>query len=52
MLRRGETELMAQGRQTLGVDRFDQAFAAGSGLSQRGAVAAVRDRRGTGSQAP
>ncbi|HXZ69447.1 MAG TPA: hypothetical protein VEH31_01080, partial [Streptosporangiaceae bacterium] len=47
-LRRGETELVAQGRQTLGADRFDQAFAAGSGLSQREAVAAVRDRRGTG----
>jgi tetratricopeptide (TPR) repeat protein len=48
MLRRGEAELMAQGRQRLGADRFDQAFAAGSGLSQREAVAAVRDRRGTG----
>jgi predicted ATPase len=48
MLRQGETELVAQGRQTLGADRFDQAFAAGSGLSQREAVAAVRDRRGSG----
>jgi predicted ATPase len=48
MLRRGEAGLMAQGRQRLGADRFDQAFAAGSGLSQREAVAAVRDRRGTG----
>ncbi|HEY1344092.1 MAG TPA: DUF4062 domain-containing protein [Streptosporangiaceae bacterium] len=48
MLRQDETELVAQGRQALGVDRFDRAFATGSGLSQREAVAAVRDRRGTG----
>jgi predicted ATPase len=48
MLRRGETELVAQGRQTLGADRFDQAFASGSGLSQHEAAAAVRDRRSTG----
>jgi len=52
MLRPGETELVAQGRQALGADRFDQALAAGSGLSQREAVAAARDRRGTGSPAP
>jgi hypothetical protein len=52
MLRRGEAELAAQVRQTLGADRFDQAFDAGSGLSQREAVAAVRGRRGTGTQAP
>jgi hypothetical protein len=52
MLRRGEAELVAQIRQTLGTDRFDQAFAAGSGLNQREAVAAVRGRRGTGTQAP
>jgi tetratricopeptide (TPR) repeat protein len=52
MLRQAETELVAQGRQTLGADRFDKAFAVGSGLSQQEAVAAVRDRRGTGSQAP
>ena len=48
MLRPGETELVAQGRQALGADRFDQALAAGSRLSQQEAVAAVRDRRGTG----
>jgi len=48
MLRQGEAELMALGRQTLGADRFDQALAAGSRLSQREAVAAVRDRRSTG----
>ena len=39
---------MAQGRQRLGADRFDQAFASGSGLSQREAVAAARARRGLG----
>ena len=48
MLRRGEAELVAQGRQALGADRFDRALADGSGLSQREAVAAVRDWRGTG----
>ncbi len=52
MLRRGEAELVAQVRQTLGADRFNQAFDAGSGLSQREAVAAVRGRRGTVTQAP
>ena len=45
-MRRGEAELVAQVRQALGSDRFDQAFAAGSRLSQQEAVAAVRDRRG------
>jgi hypothetical protein len=45
MLRRPEAELVAQVRQALGADRFDQAFSAGSRLSQREAVAAVRDRR-------
>ena len=52
MLRRGEAELVAQVRQTLGADRFDQAFATGSGLSQRQAVAAVRGQRGTATRAP
>jgi predicted ATPase len=51
MLRRGEAALTAQARRALGADRFDQAFNAGSGLSQQKAVAAVRDRRGTGTQA-
>jgi len=45
MLRRGEAELTAQIRQALGDDRFGQAFAAGSRLSQQEAVAAVRERR-------
>jgi predicted ATPase len=48
MLRPTETELMAQLRQALGADRFDQAFADGSRFNQREAVAAVRDRRDTG----
>jgi tetratricopeptide (TPR) repeat protein len=51
MLRRGEAALTAQARRALGADRFDQAFNAGSGLSQQKTVAAVRDRRGTGTQA-
>jgi len=47
MLRRSEAELAAQIRQALGDDRFGQAFAAGTALSQQEAVAAVRDQRGT-----
>ena len=35
MLRRVEAELVAQVRQRLGADRFDQAFSAGSGLTQQ-----------------
>jgi hypothetical protein len=42
----GEAELVAQVRQALGADRFDQAFAAGARLTRREALAAVRDRRG------
>jgi tetratricopeptide (TPR) repeat protein len=52
LLRRGEAELVAQVRQALGADRFDQPYAAGSRLSQQEAVAAVRDRRGAGTAAP
>ena len=52
LLRRGEAELVAQVRQALGADRFDQMYAAGSRLSQQEAVAAVRDRRGAGTAAP
>jgi predicted ATPase len=51
LLRRGEAELIAQVRQALGADRFDQVFAAGSRLSQQEAVAAIRDRRGAGTAA-
>jgi ATP/maltotriose-dependent transcriptional regulator MalT len=45
-MRRGEAQLVAQIRETLGADRFDQMFAAGARLKRREAVAAVRDRRG------
>jgi hypothetical protein len=51
MLRRGEAELVAQVRQAVGADRFDQLYAAGSRLNQREAVAAGRDRRGAGAAA-
>jgi tetratricopeptide (TPR) repeat protein len=50
MLRRGDAELAAQIRQALGDDRFGQAFAAGSRLSQQEAVAAIRDQPGDGTQ--
>jgi len=50
MLRPTETELMAQLRRGLGADRFDQAFLAGSRLSQHEAVVAVRARHGTGTK--
>jgi predicted ATPase len=46
-LRHAEAELVAQLRQTLGAERFDQAFSAGSGLSQREAVTDARSRPGT-----
>ena len=46
LLRRDEAELVAQVREALGPDQFDQPYAAGSRLSQQEAVAAVRDRRG------
>ena len=41
-LRQSEEEMVAQVRQKLGAERFDQAFSAGSRLSQREAVAAAR----------
>jgi tetratricopeptide (TPR) repeat protein len=43
-LRRAEGELAAQVRHRLGDSRFDQAISAGSRLTQREAVAIVRDR--------
>ena len=49
-LRLVEAELVAQVRQKLGAGRFDQAFTAGSGLTQREAVAIVRDQRGARTQ--
>jgi hypothetical protein len=47
-----EAELVAQVRHTLGGSRFDQAFSAGSALTQRDAVAIVQDQRGTGTHRP
>jgi predicted ATPase len=52
LLRRGEAEVVARVRQALGPDRFEEVFAAGSRLTLREAVAAVRDRRGAGTTAP
>jgi len=46
-LRPVEGDLVAQVRHRLGDSRFDQAFSAGSGLTQQEAVAIVRDQRGT-----
>jgi hypothetical protein len=43
---RGPAEPVAQVRQALGAERFEQIFAAGARLNQREAVAAVRDQRG------
>jgi hypothetical protein len=43
-----EADLVAQVRQRLGPARFDQAFSAGSRLTQRQVVAIVQDQRGTG----
>jgi tetratricopeptide (TPR) repeat protein len=51
LLRRPEAELVAQVRQALGADRFEEVFAAGARLTQQEAVAAVRDRRGAGAAA-
>ena len=46
-LRRLEAEMVAQVRRRLGAARFDQAFSAGSRLTQRDAIAIVRDQRRT-----
>ena len=51
-LRHSEDELVAQVRQTLGAARFDQAFSAGSRLTQRQAVDIARDQPSTGTQTP
>jgi predicted ATPase len=51
-LRRVEAELVARVHRTLGDSRFDQAFSAGSVLTQRDAVAIVRDQRGTAAPGP
>ena len=44
--------MVAQIRQALDAERFDQVFAAGAQLNRREVVAAVRDRRGAGTTAP
>jgi hypothetical protein len=44
--------VVAQIREALGADPFDQAFAAGARLNLREAVAAIRDRCGAGTTAP
>ena len=46
-LRPVESGLVARVRHRLGSSRFDQAFSAGSGLTQREAVAIIRDQRRT-----
>jgi predicted ATPase/class 3 adenylate cyclase len=48
----GEGQMVAQVRQALGPDRFEEVFAGGARLTQQEAVAAVRDRRGAGAAAP
>jgi hypothetical protein len=50
LLRRVEADLVAEIRQRLGAGQFDQAFSAGSALTQREAIAIVQDQRGTGTQ--
>jgi ATP/maltotriose-dependent transcriptional regulator MalT len=51
-LRHSEDEMVAQARQTLGGSQFDQAFSAGSRLTQRQAADIARDQPGTGTQTP
>ena len=51
-LRRVEADLVVQLRQQLGASQFDQAFSAGSRLTQRQAVTIARDQPGTGTQTP
>jgi predicted ATPase len=48
MLRRGEGELITELREALGPDRFEGAFAAGTGLNQREAIAVAREVHGPG----
>jgi tetratricopeptide (TPR) repeat protein len=44
--RRGQADPVAQVRQALGADRFEEVFAAGTRLTRREAVAAARGQRG------
>jgi tetratricopeptide (TPR) repeat protein len=50
LLRQGEAQMVAQIRQAVDADRFDQGFAAGTRLNRREAVAAVHDQQGAGTQ--
>jgi hypothetical protein len=50
-LRRADAELVAQVRQALGTDRFEQIFADGVLLNRQEAVASVRDPRWVDTQA-
>jgi hypothetical protein len=51
MEREGGAQMVAQIRQALGADRFDQAFAAGVRLNRQQAIAAVRSPRSTSTPA-
>jgi hypothetical protein len=48
---RQEAEQVIQTRETLGADRFEEVFAAGSRLSQQDAVTTAGDRPGKGARA-
>jgi hypothetical protein len=48
MVRRGEDELRAQIREALGPDRFEDAFTAGTELTQREAIAVARELQAAG----
>ncbi|HEV7452002.1 MAG TPA: hypothetical protein VGO16_11575 [Pseudonocardiaceae bacterium] len=52
MLRQSEAELVTQVRQALGAGRFDQEYTTGSQLTQRDAVAVIRDLCGTDARLP
>jgi predicted ATPase len=52
MMRYLESEVAAEGREALGAERFDQAFAAGLPLMQREAVAEARALRETAAREP
>ena len=51
-LRPVEADLVTQTRRRLGPGQFDQAFSAGSRLTQREAVAIARNQPSTGTQTP
>jgi hypothetical protein len=52
LLRRLETDLVTRVRQRLGAGQLDQSFSAGSALTQREAIAVIRDQRGAGTRTP